>query len=477
MIDTGEASSLKSAERHATNAVAYELLRKRHLQDMRSRIPFVMQRLTWSAEQLKAERERRLREMLRIAKDRSAWHRHRLAGIDPERATEASLQDIPPMTKDDLMTNFDAISTDPQVTLDVAEAHLAGLRSDAYLCDRYHVIASGGSSGRRGVCVHDWDPWAEGYIVFFRYVMSLRMRDSAVRGKPIRGAMVAAQDPTHATGALPQTFSDPQSGIWHHYPVTTPFEQIIAGLNELQPEVLASYPSVLHQLAFAAHSGALAIAPRLIFCTAEPLLPEIRKSVSEVWPVPLLNMWAATEVGPMGSSCGEGSGLHLSDDILIVEAVDRNDRSVRPGERSAKVLVTPVFTPAPLPLIRYEITDEVTPLDEPCACGSAHRRVADIEGRLDDGFEYGATHVHAHVFRSRLGKERHIVEYQVRQTPGGALVEVRCSGDVDVGSLREALAGDLQKAGLPTPDVAVAAVQRIERPRSGKLKRFIPLNR
>ena len=30
------------------------------------------------------------------------------------------------MTKDDLMENFDAISTDPQVTLDVAEAHLAG---------------------------------------------------------------------------------------------------------------------------------------------------------------------------------------------------------------------------------------------------------------------------------------------------------------------------------------------------------------
>ena len=64
--------------------------------------------------------------------------------------------------------------------------------------------------------------------------------------------MVAAQDPTHATGALPQTFSDPASGIWHRYPVTTPFEQIVAGLNDVQPEVLAAYPSLLHQLAFAA---------------------------------------------------------------------------------------------------------------------------------------------------------------------------------------------------------------------------------
>jgi len=82
----------------------------------------------------------------------------------------------------------------------------------------------------------------------FRYVMSLRMRDSALRGQPIRGAMVAAQDPTHATGALPHTFSDPESGIWHRYPVTTPFEQLIARLNVVQPEVLTSYPSVLRQM-------------------------------------------------------------------------------------------------------------------------------------------------------------------------------------------------------------------------------------
>src|SRR5690242_3666163 len=95
----------------AASTAPYEALRQRHLQDMRSRIPEILQRLTWPAEKLKAERERRLRELLQIAKQRSAWHRTRLARIDPDRATEASLQDIAPMTKDDLMANFDAIST------------------------------------------------------------------------------------------------------------------------------------------------------------------------------------------------------------------------------------------------------------------------------------------------------------------------------------------------------------------------------
>jgi phenylacetate-coenzyme A ligase PaaK-like adenylate-forming protein len=455
---------------------AYETLRQQHLREMRARIPEVIGRLTWSAERLKAERERRLRDLIRIAKQRSAWQRERLAHVDPDRVTEESLRDIEPMTKEDLMKNFDAISTDPRVTLDVAEAHLATLKSGAYLLDRYNVIASGGSSGQRAVAVHDWDAWAEGYISFFRYVMSLRMRDSALRDRPMVGAMVAAQDPSHATGALPLTFSDPASAMWHRYPVSMPLDQIIDGLNAVQPDVLASYPSVLHQLAFAAQRGDLRIQPRLMFCTSEPLFPEIRAELASVWPVPLLNMWAATEVGPLGSSCAAGAGLHLSDDNIILEPVDRDSRPARTGERSAKVLVTSLLTPAPLPLIRYEITDEVTVLDEPCPCGSAHRRVADIQGRLDDGFQYGPLHVHAHVFRSRLGKERYIVEYQVRQSADGAQVDVCCNGNVDLAALRDNLVHDLRKVGLPAARIAIASVERMVRPASGKLKRFVPLS-
>ena len=83
----------------------------------------------------------------------------RLAHIDPVRAPEADLAFIPPMTKTDLMTNFDAILTVRDVSRDTAKAHLDVLTGDAYLHDRYHVVASGGSSGHRGVFVYDWDRW------------------------------------------------------------------------------------------------------------------------------------------------------------------------------------------------------------------------------------------------------------------------------------------------------------------------------
>lgn len=133
----------------------YETLRQRHLRDMRARLPAALARLDWSAAQLKAERETRLRDLVRFAKERSLWHRQRLAHIDSDTFTVEVLNDIPPMSNDDLMEHFNEVVTDPALTLEVFETHLAGLTTDAYLLDRYHVNSSGGSSGRRGVVVYD----------------------------------------------------------------------------------------------------------------------------------------------------------------------------------------------------------------------------------------------------------------------------------------------------------------------------------
>jgi phenylacetate-coenzyme A ligase PaaK-like adenylate-forming protein len=457
---------------------SYEALRRRHLQDMRARVPTAFERLGWSRERLRVERQQSLRDLIRTAKARSRWHRDRLRHVDAETFTEEALASIPPMTKHDVMDHFDTISTDPRLTLEVVETHLAGLETDQYLLDRYHANASGGSSGRRGISVFDWDAWAMGYLSFFRRLIQVRMRDPSAAGKPLVGAIIAAQDPTHASGSLPVTFNDPASALWHRFPVTLPFEQIVAGLNAAQPEVLGGYPSLLHQLAAAAESGALSISPKIVFSSSEPLLPEIREAIGSAWHATLLNMWATTEGLGMAASCGHGPGMHLNDDLVIVEPVDETGAPVAPGVRSAKVLITPLYTQEPLPLLRYEITDEVTLLDQSCPCGSAHRLITDIQGRLDDTFDYGAgIKVHPHIFRSRLAQERAVIEYQITQTPTGADIAIRCGGKADLGRLHHALIADLRRLGLGAPQVTITEVAGIERPPSGKLKRFVAMNR
>jgi hypothetical protein len=131
--------------------------------------------------------------------------------------------------------------------------------------------------------------------------------------------------------------------------------------------------------------------------------------------------------------------MHLTDDLLLIEPVDAAGRPVPVGVPSAKVYLTNLYN-LTLPLIRYEITDEVTLLDEPCACGSRHRHIEDIRGRNEDGFVYpDGRSVHPYVFESALAGERNVVEYQVLQTRRGASVAVVCQGEVDLEELRDGL--------------------------------------
>jgi phenylacetate-coenzyme A ligase PaaK-like adenylate-forming protein len=76
-------------------------------------------------ERLHAERTARLRELIGIAVKRSPWHRDRLGDLDLATLDADDLRDLPVMTKDDLMGNFDAIATDPAVRLVDANAHIA----------------------------------------------------------------------------------------------------------------------------------------------------------------------------------------------------------------------------------------------------------------------------------------------------------------------------------------------------------------
>jgi phenylacetate-CoA ligase len=451
----------------------YRELRERHLSDLAGILPESVQRLRWPAERLRQERQERLRALLRVALASSPWHRERLGGIDPETFVEEDLPLLPVMTKDDLMANWDAVVTDRRLTLALVEDHLAGLTADAYLLDEVHACASGGSSGRRGVYVHSWTAWAEEYAGYMRPVLWDRAVTPELAALPNTCGMVAAQHATHMTSSMAQTFANPMAQV-ERFPVTQPIERIVAGLNDYQPVSVLGYPSALALLAVEAREGRLRIAPKRLISTSEPLLPEVRRSVEEALGAPIANMYGTSEAGPIAVGCWRGPGIHLCDDLVIVEPVDEAGRPVPPGTRSDKIYVTALANPL-LPLLRFELTDQVTILEQACPCGSAHRLIADVEARLDDDFRYpGGVVVHPHVFRSVLSREAWIVEYQVRQTPTGAeALVIGAPGDPD--AVGRALEKELAQVGVADPSVDVRVVDRLERQSVGKVRRFQPI--
>jgi phenylacetate-CoA ligase len=453
----------------------YEELRQRHVATATALLPEMLARIEWPAERLAEYRRTELRRLVKVAKELSPWHRKRLIDVDPEDVDETTLAELPVMTKDDLMEHWDEIVTDDRLRLDDVEAHLESLTTDAYLFERYHAAATGGSTGRRGVVVYDWDVYATLHWSLFRFEVRARQRDPELAALPLVFGTVASQVASHISSSLAQTFSNPDA-VFHRFPVTTPLPEIVAGLNATQPSVLFGYPSALHPLAHEAETGRLQIAPRRIVVAGEVLLPEIRRALENTWDAPVVNMWGNSECGGC-PSCGESSGTHVADDLVIVEPVNADGRPVPCGVCSEKIYSTSLINHA-LPFIRYEITDQVMFLDEPCPCGSAFQRTGDPLGRLDDTFTYdGAVAVHPHLFRSALSRRRQIVEYQVHQTERGATVAIRATEPFELGPLETEIADGLARLGVADPFVSVQAVDGLPRQHSGKLKRFIPLGR
>jgi phenylacetate-CoA ligase len=471
---SSDALSQGAQDRKGHEMSSYEALRQRHLADAMALAPHLIERLDWPAERMAAHRSEQLRELVRYAVAHSRWHRSRLEGVDADQLDATSLRELPVMTKTDLMEHFDEIVTDERLSLELVNAHLDKVESSGYLLDRYSAVTSGGSSGERGVFVYDWEGWIVFGLSCLRHLLRAKQSDPELAFRPLKLAWVMAGHFTHATAAIGRTFAGP-AVTTVRLPVTLPTEQIVAGLNAAQPDALNAYPTALHVLSFEARAGRLRISPRLVQSAAEPLLPEIRAAAEAAWGVRVGNLYGTSEGGGTAVPC-EHRRTHLSQDLVIVEPVDENGQPVPPGERSAKIYLTNLYNRA-LPLIRYEITDEVTILREPCECGSSAPCFADIQGRLDDTFLYNGRPIHPLVFATALGRRAGISEYQVRQTPSGAAITLRCQGPVDFDHLAAEIEQGLAQLGLEHPEVTLTTVERLERVDGpAKLKRYVPLS-
>src|SRR5258708_3904385 len=124
----------------ATTDGNYEQLVRRQRAELQDAYMKGVRRLRWDAERLAAERERRLRELLVYAADRSPFWKERLAGRDLANFTEADLPSLPILTKAEMMEEFDRLVTVPGLTRARVQQHLDQLSGDGYLDDEYRAI-------------------------------------------------------------------------------------------------------------------------------------------------------------------------------------------------------------------------------------------------------------------------------------------------------------------------------------------------
>ncbi len=77
------------------------------------------------------------------------------------------------------------------------------------------------------------------------------------------------------------------------------------------------------------------------------------------------------------------AGLHVFEDLVVIEPVDERDRLVPDGVAGDKLLES-VLSGRTLPLLHYELTDRVRLATRARPCGLPFRLIEAVEGRTDD---------------------------------------------------------------------------------------------
>lgn len=325
---------------------------------------------------------RRLRELLRFARDASPFYRDRYRGLPQD----PPLESLPAVSRSELMARFDDWVTDPRVRLRELRAFLRdrGRVGEAFL-DGCHAWTSSGTSGVEGVYIHD----RRALAIYDALVAEPLLRepwsgDGLARSWAAggRAALVSAIDDHFASvvswerARRPLAWLDARS-----FSVLEPLPRLVAALNDFRPAFLASYPSVLTLLADEALARRLAIEPAMLWSGGEHLGEAARARLEQAFGCRVMNEYGASECLSIAHGCREG-WLHVHAEWVILEAVERDGGPTPPGRVSHSTLLTNLANRVQ-PIIRYDLGDRIVASPAACACGSPLPAIR-VEGRTDD---------------------------------------------------------------------------------------------
>jgi phenylacetate-CoA ligase len=348
-----------------------------------------------------AKQNDRLALMLQHAGRNVPLWRERFAalGQDPASVTDAKARDVlgalPLLTKSALRDGFPH-----QVTAE-------GQRDD------WRLQASAGTTDRISV-VHDFDKRDHLRAAELRTLQLLVGRDVGVECVDIppnacnvvcgladpgpTGFFAYAWESIRArTLTQPQTMSDLRGRFERQFvlrrttlppidpaPMTQLRETLDSRLDEIvriQPALVRGLPLYLLWLADRARERGVRV-PSLKAAlpfgglTSSAMAQRIRDGLG----APFRDSYGTSELGAIAVSCGEAAGLHVFEDLFVVEVL-RDGRPAEPGE-VGRIVITDLSNRA-MPIIRYDIGDVGRLIPDACACGQAGSRI-ELLGRAQE---------------------------------------------------------------------------------------------
>ncbi len=315
----------------------------------------------WSRERLEALQQRRLRDVVEHAASRVPYYRNLFAehGIAPSQMQSPDdLKRLPTLSKEAVRRNARSLIADGLDIRKIRSESTSGTTGTpltAYMDDRAFLATKavqylhrswGGYSG------DDWIGVLGGYQVvpldrrappfWIRNYIDRQVHLSTYHLRPDRAALYLDE------------------------------------LAALKVKYLRGYPSAIGLLARFAGFMDRTLPLAGVFLNSEPILPWQRKAIGEVFGCPIYNYYGQIERVVIGAGCGVGEHLHVSMETGIVEFAAS---ASLPGQ---SVVVGTSLMNYAMPLIRYEINDIASPVQQTCACGRGLALMTPVETRAGD---------------------------------------------------------------------------------------------
>jgi phenylacetate-CoA ligase len=209
---------------------------------------------------------------------------------------------------------------------------------------------------------------------------------------------------------------------------------------------------------------------------AEPWSEAVRAKLEAAWGMDACDMYGLSEViGPgVASECRESKGaLHVYDDHFLPEIVDPD--TGRPTDGRGELVLT-TLTKEAFPVIRYRTGDVTSFVDEPCACGRTHRRIARFSGRVDDmlvvrGINVFPSEIEAVVLEDPALAPQYAIVVDHRATMPSIEVHTELAGAGDQSAVQARLERHLHERLRLRTEVFVGPPGSLPRQETGKAKR------
>jgi phenylacetate-CoA ligase len=159
-----------------------------------------------------------------------------------------------------------------------------------------------------------------------------------------------------------------------------------------------------------------------VVCCAEGLMPRDREALERAFGPDVFETYGSRETMLLAAECEAHTGLHLSEENVLVEILRGGAEPAQPGT-SGDVIVTDLHNYG-MPFIRYANGDVAAmATDAVCKCGRTLRKLARVEGRrMDTLRDANGDPVPGMLFASLLQLEAGMLRaFQVVQKLSGAI--------------------------------------------------------